>query len=196
MKKILIIRFSSLGDIILSFPLINALKKEYPEGEIHFLTKQMYEPLLKLNSKISKLILFNNQELSQIKANIKKEKYDLVLDIHKNFRSRIVTLFGGLNVKRYKKNSLKKFLLVKFKTNLFNKIIPVYLKYINSFGTDFGNKYSDFTSAELSFDKQRRYNFNYIVLAPSSKHFTKTYPKEKYIALVKELPFKTVLVGD
>jgi len=196
MKKILIIRFSSLGDIILSFPLVNALKKEYPECEIHFLTKEAYEPLIKLNPKVSKIFLYRGQPLGELKNEIKNENYDLVLDIHKNFRSKLVTSFAGLNVKRYKKDSFKKFLLVKFKINLFKKIIPVYLKYINSFGTDFGDKYSDFTSTELHFEKQRRFDFNYIVLAPSSKHFTKTYPKEKYAELVKKLSYKVILIGD
>jgi len=196
MKKILIIRFSSLGDIILSFPLINALKKEHPESEIHFLTKSVYKSLIELNKIISKTIVFEGQPLGKLKDEIKNENYDLVLDIHKNFRSVSVTSFAGLNVKRYKKDTIKKFLLVKLKINLFKEVIPVYLKYIKTAGEKFWNKYNKFTSSDLIFDRQKKYDFNYIVLAPSSKHFTKTYPKEKFVEIIKESDRKFILVGD
>lgn len=196
MKKILIIRFSSLGDIILSFPLINALKKEYPESEIHYLTKSVYKTILELNPAISKIILFNGQPLSELKSEIKNDGYDLVLDIHKNFRSILLTLFSGLNVKRYRKDTIKKFLLVKFKINLFKEIIPVYKKYINAVGDEFAKKFSHYTTTELEFDRTPKYDFNYIVIAPSSKHFTKTYPKEKFVDYVKASAIKVILVGD
>lgn len=196
MKKILIIRFSSLGDIILSFPLISALKKEYPESEIHYLTKSEYKSLLELNPFISKTILYNSQPLSELKSVVKSEKYDLVLDIHKNFRSILLTLFSGLNVNRYKKDTIKKILLVKFKINLFKKIVPVYLKYIKLFGKEFSEKYKAYTSSLLSFEKGKKFEFKYIVIAPSSKHFTKTYPKEKFVELINKLELRVVLVGD
>ncbi|MBS1492082.1 MAG: glycosyltransferase family 9 protein [Bacteroidetes bacterium] len=196
MKKILIIRFSSLGDIILSFPLINALNKEYPDAEIHYLTKSAYKPILELNPLISKIILFDGQPLSDLKAEIKSGGYDLVLDIHKNFRSILLTLFSGLNVERYKKETMKKFLLVKFKINLFKEIIPVYLKYIKALGNSFASKYSEYTSSELKFDREKKYEFDYVVIAPSSKHFTKTYPKEKFVELIKKFNYKVILVGD
>lgn len=196
MKKILLIRFSSLGDIILSFPLINALKKEYPESEIHYLTKSAYKAILELNPAISKIILFNGQPLSELKSEIKSTGYDLVLDIHKNFRSILLTLFTGLNVKRYRKDTIKKFLLVKFKINLFKEITPVYKKYIKAVGDKFAKKFSHYTSTELEFDRTRKYDFNYIVTAPSSKHFTKTYPKEKFVDYIKSSKLKIILVGD
>lgn len=196
MKKILIIRFSSLGDIILSFPLINALKKEYPECEIHYLTKSVYKAILELNPAISKIILFNGQPLSELKSEIKNNGYDLVLDIHKNFRSILLTFFSGLKVKRYRKDTIKKFLLVKFKINLFKKITPVYKKYIKTVGDEFAKKFSQYTSTELVFDRTRKYDFNYTVIAPSSKHFTKTYPKEKFVEFIKASTFKVILVGD
>ena len=196
MKKILIIRFSSLGDIILSFPLINALKKEYPESEIHYLTKSVYKSIVELHPLVSKLILFSDEPLSRLRSEIQKEKYDLVLDIHKNFRSVSLTLFSGLKVNRYKKETIKKFFLVKFKINLFKEIIPVYLKYIRAGGKGFSDKYKKFTSSNLRFDELKKYDFNYTVVAPSSKHFTKTYPRERFARLINNLQYRAILVGD
>ncbi|MBS1514471.1 MAG: glycosyltransferase family 9 protein [Bacteroidetes bacterium] len=196
MNKILIIRFSSLGDIILSFPLINALKKEYPKAEIHFLTKSVYKGILELNPKISKIIEFNNEPLSIVREKIVKEGYDLVLDIHKKFRSILLTKFSGLNVRRYKKDTFKKFLLVKFKINLFKTVIPVYLKYIKSAGKNFSEKYFTFSASELTFPKEKNHNFNYVVAAPSSRHFTKTFPKEKFAGVLNSLKVKAILIGD
>jgi ADP-heptose:LPS heptosyltransferase len=196
MKRILIIRFSSLGDIILSFPLINALKKEYPDSEIHYLTKAAYKSIVEMNTSVSKVIVFEGQGLSELKTEIKSNGYDVVLDIHKNFRSVLLTLFSGLKVKRYNKETIKKFLLVRFKINLFKEIIPVYLKYIKAVGKEFSEKYKVFTPSKLRFDEIKRYEFDYITVAPSSRHFTKTYPKEKFAVLIRSLASKVVLVGD
>lgn len=185
-----------MGDIILSFPLVNALKKEYPLCEIHYLTKAAYKSILELNPSINKIISFSGEPLSEIKPILKNENYDLILDIHKNFRSVLLTLFTGLNVKRYKKDSVKKFLLVKLKVNLFKNIIPVYRKYIKSAGDEFDEKYKQYTKTKLDFNKERKFDFSYLVIAPSSKHFTKTYPKEKFVELINNLNIKVVLVGD
>jgi ADP-heptose:LPS heptosyltransferase len=129
-----------------------------------------------------------------LKSEIKNDGYDLVLDIHKNFRSILLTLFSGLNVKRYRKDTIKKFLLVKFKINLFKEIIPVYKKYIKAVGEEFAKKFSHYTSTELVLIEGKKYDFNYIVIAPIIKTFyEKTYPKEKFVELLHKTASKSYI---
>ncbi len=195
-KKILVIRLSSLGDIILSFPLIKKLNKTFPDAEIHFLTKKEYADAAALNPYIDKIIKYGSS-VSETRKEINIGKYDLILDIHKNFRSIFISIFNGSKVRRYHKDNFRKFLLVKFKWNLFREIIPVYKKYILTISDLIKEDDTEFTVSELTFDKKRNYDYNYIVISPSSRHFTKTYPAEKFIDYINSNPDKKyILTGD
>lgn len=195
-KKILVIRLSSLGDIILSFPLLKILNSLYPGSEIHFLTKGNYCEAAALNPHISRIIE-SGDSITETRREIKKENYDLILDIHKNFRSICLSMFVGRKVSRYYKDNLRKFLLVNFKWNFFREIIPVYRKYILAIKDLPAGTGSEFTTSELKFNKVRTYDFKYTVISPSSKHFTKTYPADKFISYINSHPAgKFILTGD
>ena len=130
MYKILIIRLSSFGDIVLTYPLINELNKAFPESQIDFLTKSQYKELVRLHPHVNNIISFNNESLSEIRSNL--NEYDIIIDLHKNIRSYLFTLFISNLVVRYKKQTFKKLLLVVSKINLFKEVIPVYKKYLLS----------------------------------------------------------------
>jgi ADP-heptose:LPS heptosyltransferase len=195
-KKILVIRFSSLGDIILSFPLLKKLKEKFTKAEVHFLTKKNFEEIVLMNPDIDKIIL-QDESLSDLRNKIKKEEYDLIIDIHKNFRSIFVSLFNGKKIVRYKKENFKKFLLVKFKINLFKNVVPVYKKYLLTIKDYLYDTNYEFTKTEIKFNKKRIIEDNYIVISPTSRHFTKTYPRSKFVKYVNSLiGKKIVLVGN
>jgi len=195
-KKILVIRLSSLGDIILSFPLLKKLRETFPEAGIHFLTKKKYREVAGLNPFPDKIIFFEGSVADARRA-VKEEKYDLIIDIHKNFRSIFISLLNAGSVKRYSKENFKKFLLVKFKLNLFKEIIPVYKKYILAARKYFRKSDTEYSTTELIFDKKRIYEEEYIVISPSSRHFTKTYPVIKFIAYINsQANKKFIITGD
>ncbi len=195
-KNILIIRFSSLGDIILTFPLIKKLRRKYPESVIHFLTGVKYQEVLKLNPSINKIILHDNS-LSEIRKLVRAENYDVILDLHKNLKSFYACFMNSKKAFRIKKENLKKFFLVKFKINLFREIIPVYKKYIICADPLLQINDYEFETEELIFSKGKIFDGEYIVLSPSSRHFTKTYPAAKFIEFIKQYPeLKFVLTGD
>jgi len=80
--KILIIRFSSIGDIVLTTPIIRCLKKQLPpNSEIHYLTKPSFNSLLIENPYIDKLWLLK-QNLNDTIAEIKVQKFDFVIDLN------------------------------------------------------------------------------------------------------------------
>ena len=86
LKKILIIRFSSIGDIVLTTPVIRCTKQQMPNIEIHYLTKKSFNGILEHNPYITKIHLIE-KEVSEVIEELKKENFDLVVDLHNNIRS-------------------------------------------------------------------------------------------------------------
>ena len=136
-KKILIIRLSSIGDIILASPLIRLLKTKFPPAQIDFVIKKIYFDLVSDNPYLNDIkVLDTNsgfQSLRQLKREIRAANYDLIIDIHKNFRSFFLRFASGAkNVKKYNKMRWQRFLLIKTKINLYPGITPVYKRYLRS----------------------------------------------------------------
>ena len=109
--KILIVRFSSIGDIVLTTPVVRILKTQL-NAEIHYLTKSKYITLLKNNPYIDSAYQIE-RSINEVIKDLKKEKYDFVIDLHNNFRTRILKLKLGVLSKRFNKLNLDKFLLTK-----------------------------------------------------------------------------------
>ncbi len=120
-KKFLIIRFSSIGDIVLTTPVIRCLRKQYPGAEIHFLTKYSFKAILAHNPYINKIhTLGDSFEL--MLHELATEEYDYLIDLHHNLRTLRIKKFLK-NVKSFSFNKLnvEKFILTNFKINTLPK---------------------------------------------------------------------------
>ncbi|MDI9319732.1 MAG: glycosyltransferase family 9 protein [Phycisphaerales bacterium] len=118
--KILIIRFSSIGDIVLTTPIIRCLKQQRPEAEIHYLTKKAFEPILMANPYLHHIHLLNDN-LDATIENLKKIGFDYIIDLHKNLRSaRVKNALRSKRTKAYafSKLNVQKWLYVNLKINL------------------------------------------------------------------------------
>ena len=113
--KILVVRFSSIGDIVLTTPVIRILKKQL-NAKVHYLTRDCYSSLLKNNPNIDQLFSIKNSVL-EIRKDLKDQKYDFIIDLHNNIRSSLL-IFLGSPVKRYVKSNFNKFLFRNFGINL------------------------------------------------------------------------------
>ncbi len=136
-RKILVIRLSSIGDILLTTPLLRLLKKRFPQSEIGFVIKKQFVDLIRTNRNVDRILSFDSSagfsDLRRIKREIRELGYDLVIDIHKNFRS--CYLRSGLlkaKVVGYSKYRLRRFLLIKLGWNLYGKVVPVHRRYLTS----------------------------------------------------------------
>lgn len=118
-KKILIIRLSSLGDIVLITPVIRAVKHKFPQTEVYFLTKSIYSPLLKGNLHLSGIIELKDKDTSGLLSTLRKVRelnFDLVIDLHSNLRSFFLKNFSKAKLKlKYNKKWFNRFLMVHFK---------------------------------------------------------------------------------
>ena len=199
--RVLVIRLSSFGDVVLTYNFLKELRKAYPESEIHFLVKQKYKQLLEVVPYINKIITVSSSDsILAIRKQLIFNHYDLVFDLSNHLKTFILTLFLRSRKIRFKKDYFKKFLLVYFKINFFKDIIPVYKKYLLTLSKVTHNVSYNFVPLLENLKLPNLLSYKYIVLAPSSGHFTKTYPKEMFEKIFGEFSSnsgkKIVLVGD
>lgn len=200
MVKFLIIRLSSIGDIILTTPVIRCLKNQLKEAEIHFLVKKQFLPVISANPYIDKFHCFDNN-LSSIKKTIREENFDYIIDLHNNIRSFIIK--SRVNVKSYSvdKINLRKFLIVQFKLNLLPDIhiVDRYLETIKFFGIQNDGKGLDyFIPGEDEVDLNSlpsEFRNGYIAIVTGGKHATKQIPAESLILMCKLIDFPVILLG-
>jgi heptosyltransferase-2 len=217
LQKILIIRMSSIGDIILTSPLIRQLRQKYPEARIDYLIRKEYTDLVRYNPHLSNNIELDvrqgRAELKALREKIRHEKYDLILDLHRNLRSTYLRSFTGHSpLLKIRKNQILRFLLVKFKINLYAKfyghplsVAEKYLRAAAPLGLTTDDMRLEVHLPEEVAEKGKTIwreltaqNFQ-IIMAPGAKHFTKRWPPEYYTELIhriyKKFGWRTLLVG-
>ncbi|MBD3383862.1 lipopolysaccharide heptosyltransferase II [candidate division KSB1 bacterium] len=135
-KHILVIRFSSIGDIVLTFPLLRMLKNKFPNAGIDFVVKTQYAELVEKNPFVDALYRFDKKDgwfpLLRIRKAVQKQDYDLIVDLQSNFRSFVIKVFQNARVVSYKKPFINRLLLVLLKYNRFTPAKPVYQRYIDT----------------------------------------------------------------
>lgn len=216
-RKILIIRMSSLGDIILTSPVIRRLRQQFPAARIDFLVREEYADLVRYNPHLSNIIELNVRHgrpaVKSLRDKIRLANYDVILDLHRNLRSAFLRRFPAHSpVLKIKKNLLLRFLLVKFKINLYRKFyghpLSVAEKYLRT-AAPLGLPDDDLRlemhlppeavskGVEIWSGLQKE---NYrVVMAPGARHFTKRWPPDYYAELIRliyrEKGWRTLLVG-
>lgn len=133
--KVLIIRFSSIGDIVLTTPVVRCLKQQKPGLELHYLTKKSFAPVLEANPYIDKLHYLED-DLQVVTETLKAEAFDCVIDLHKNLRTARVR--QALQTKSYDfpKLNVQKWLYVNLKLNLMpdKSIVERYFEAVKPLG--------------------------------------------------------------
>jgi ADP-heptose:LPS heptosyltransferase len=196
--KILIIRFSSIGDIVLTTPVIRCLKQQLPNAEIHYLTKKAFQPVLKSNPYIDKLHLLEGP-VSGIIPELKAENFDYIIDLHKNVRTMLVKSRLGIKSSSFNKLNIEKWLLVNFRINILPPvhIVDRYLKTVEFLGVKNDGKgldyflEKDYKLRELLPETHQ----DYTGLVIGAQHYTKRLPVYKLIEVCKLLNQPVVLMG-
>lgn len=199
-KKILIIRLSSIGDILLTTPFIRQTRMAFPDSTIDFVIKQRFIDLVRFNPHINHIYSVAEEEglkgLNEIRKQINSRRYDYIFDLHNNIRSRIITRGLKVPVFRMHKDKLKRALLVYAKINLYKKPVPIPLRYLQvgkAAGIkDDGNGLEIFWKnyiEENLFDYVDRHFFSkpFIAIAPGAGFKTKRWPIEYFAELIKKL---------
>ena len=201
--KFLVIRFSSIGDIVLTTPAIRCLKKQIPGAEVHLLTKEKMKAVSIANPYIDKFHYYRN-DLNTVAEEIKKEKFDYIIDLHKNIRTFLLSL-KLFNTKAewlsYRKLRFEKFILTKFKINLMPKrhislrcidaLAPLGV-YDDGKGLDYFIPDNEHIKDE---DLPHGHLFGYVAIIIGATHNTKKLPVYKLQEICLSIDYPIVLVG-
>ena len=200
MKKILIIRLSSIGDIVLTTPLLRAIKNQRPDLELHYLTKSSYAPVLQNNPNIDKLFLFQ-KDCKEVIKDLKHEDYDYIIDLHKNLRSFRIKKALKTPSCSFEKLNWEKWLLVQFKINNLpnTSIVQRYfdtLKELKVKNDGLGLEYySGLESQENIKGLDPEIAKSFAVLVIGGTYFTKQIPIAKSLEIIENIRIPVLLLG-
>lgn len=200
MKKILVIRFSSIGDIVLTTPILRALKTQLV-CELHMLTKDKFANISRNNPNIDCVHSFQNDS-KEILPTLIKENFDFVVDLQKNLRSLKVKRTLGKPYASFPKLNTQKWLAVNFKLNKLPQIhiVDRYFKAVESLGVKNDGKGLDYfipEKAKINMQEISPILLNgYVAIAIGGQHYTKILPAEKLIAVISKMKYPAVLIGD
>ncbi len=198
--KILVVRFSSIGDIVLTTPVIRALKNQVKEVEIHYLTKKKFLPLLEGNLHLSKIYSIE-KGTDEVLSDLQAENYDYLIDLHHNLRTLKLKLKLGVKHFSFPKLNFKKWLLVRFKFNRLPNvhIVERYFQAVEKLGVK-----NDGLPGELFINSSDKVNLlnafqiennTFIAVAIGGQYKTKQIPNTILKNILEEIVLPIVLLG-
>ena len=215
-NKTVVFRLSSIGDIVLSSPLLRAMRASAgPKARIDFVVKKEYADLVKFSHHLSVVHEFDDARgfrgLQELRDTLRAEEYDLVVDIHNNLRTIYLRNFCNTKeVVTVDKRLYERWQLVNVKRNVYAGYVPIADRYIETLGefgiTNDGKGLELFIPDEIQFAVSGKIaklwlsEFNKVIgVCPGAKHFTKRWQKEKFAAVcarfAKEMHAKVLLFG-
>ena len=202
--KILVLRFSSIGDIVLTTPVLRQLKTQVPGAQVHYATKPAYRSLPEANPYVAKTHLLAGS-LGELVRELRAERFDFILDLHHNLRTRLIRMqLPGVPGRAFDKLNWQKWLLVQTKINRLppSHIVDRYRAAAAPLGIcDDGGGLDYFIppGQEVDVAAALPAGFRpgqYVAVAIGAQHATKRLPVEKLIELVRNLaPRAVVLLG-
>lgn len=198
--KILILRFSSIGDIVLTTPVIRCIKKQVSNAEVHFATKASFKSILANNPYIDKLHLIENSTGGLIKQ-LQAEKFDVVIDLHSNIRTRRIKWALDATNYTFDKLNIRKWFYVnwKWKTMPNIHIVERYLHAANQLGVKNDDQGLDYFIPEKDVVDLSKFgnpfSAGYVAIAIGAQHATKRLPEAKLIELIGKISHPIILLG-
>lgn len=197
--KILVVRFSSIGDVVLTTPVIRCLKTQLNQAEIHVITKKSMTPILENNPYIDKCIAIE-KSVKEVSESLKAEKYDVVIDLHNNVRT--LKLKRSLGVKSYSfpKKNISKFLLTTFHWNRMPKVHVVdrYFEAVKALGVVNDQQPCDLfltSNDQVDLATWNLSEKSFVGVAMGAQFATKQMPVELMANVLGEIDLPIVLLG-
>lgn len=214
-QKILLIKPSSLGDIIHSLPVLNSLKQCFPDSEVHWLIARNFASILEGHAMISKLWIIDKdkwrnplhlfstiKDLLALRHALRKERFDTVIDLQGLFRSGIITFFTASPVRIGFKEAREFSYLFYTHRIEGGRDIHAVERYLKVFSV------LNCPVREIAFPLPVRDNLmenkdylkilkeEYAVIAPGARWDTKRWPPERFAIIARRLPFRSIIVGS
>ena len=198
MLRVLCVRFSSIGDVLLTTPLVRALHRRHPDAELYFVTKRAMAPLVLENPKLDKVIeLEPNARITDLAGRLRALRPTHGLDLHGSLRSAALRLLVPCQWSGYSKRKLARTALIAAKINMYGKHVPVPARYFEAARAldvqpDGGPP--EFFLAPAARERVARWlgergldGHPLAALAPGAAHATKRWPLRHWRALAEQL---------
>lgn len=199
--KFLIIRFSSIGDIVLTTPVIRCIKKQLGGAQVHYLTKKSFKGIVENNPYVDKVHVFND-DINDIIAELREQNFDYIIDLHHNLRTlRIKRALKKVPAFSFNKLNFQKWLLTALKINRLPKlhIVERYLATLQTFGVVNDNEGLDYfipEKDEVPYDDiPASHHAGFIGIVIGAALNTKKLPLEKLKELCKKINHPVILMG-
>ena len=209
MLRILCVRFSSIGDVLLTTPLVRALHRRHPEAELYFVTKRAMTPLVVENPHLTRVIeLAPNERIIDLARRLRPLGATHGLDLHGSLRSAALRWLVPCQWSGYSKRKFARTTLISTKINIYGRPVPVAERYFEAareldvapdggppefFLAPAAITHMKYWLAEVGLNQKR-----FAVIAPGAAHGTKRWPIAHWQALtarLQQLGYGVVAVG-
>ncbi len=197
--KILIIRFSSIGDIVLTTPVLRALHNQLG-AEIHYLTKPAFESIVSTNLYVKKVLTLS-EDFEQMIRSLRQENYDHIIDLHHNIRTRRIKLALKHSFHSFQKLNFEKWLMVNFKINRLPErhIVDRYMNAVKFLGIQNDQLGLDFSipqgSAVNTFEKFGFKPGTFVSIVIGATYNTKCLTTDQIVRISELLDMPVILLG-
>ncbi len=198
--KVLVIRFSSIGDIVLTTPVVRCLKLQ-SNAEVHFLTKTPFKTVISNNPYLSKIWTLEDS-MNPLIQKLKAESFDFIIDLHKNIRSLKIRSLLGVKSYSFNKLNVEKWLLVNLKWNILpdTHIVHRYMESVKPLGISYDGRGLDFFIHKKTTEKIKQgfpflFEKKFITLVIGAAHETKSIHEELIIDFCNNEPRQIIFIG-
>jgi ADP-heptose:LPS heptosyltransferase len=200
LPKFLIIRFSSIGDIVLTSPVLRCIKHQIAGAEVHYLTKKVFLPVVQAIGNTDKIYSIES-DVSEVMANLKNEAYDFIIDLHHNLRSMQVRSVLKRKSAAFPKLNIEKWLLVNLRINKLPgiHIVDRYFEAVKPLGI-----INDGLGLEYHIPKNEEVDLNnlpvshrkgFLGFVIGANHYTKQLPVHKIVSICNRINIPIILLG-
>ncbi len=197
--KILVVRFSSIGDIVLTSPIVRCIHQQIPNAEIHFITKRSFESIVATNPFIHKTWSID-KSIDELIQQLKAEQFDFLVDLHNNIRTKSLIRKLGVPYASFPKLHIEKWLLVNFKKSMKTNvhIVERYFKAVEKLHVVNDNLPCDFffkSGDEIDIASLGLENKKFVAFAIGAQFATKRMPISKMIEVASQIQHPIILAG-
>jgi ADP-heptose:LPS heptosyltransferase len=197
-QRILIVRFSSIGDIVLTSPVVRVLRQRFPQADIRFLTKEPFAELVAHNPHLNGVVLFKDDLRATI-SEVRAFRPDAVIDLHHNLRTALLKAAVGTKAFSFPKLNVEKWLHVNLRLDVLpdRHIVQRYMEAVLPLGAeDDGRGLEFFVPDEVTMPPlPDGFADGYVAVAVGAKFATKRIPQHKLKAIIEGLSMPVVLLG-